>query len=212
MKFDLKILESNSQINKSILDALIPEVNNYLKQKLQNIKENLPTLIIQILSNTETYTSLISGQLQYEFGIPDPQSKLDEILNLWANNIMINYKAPTVSSSKLKASFSVSIIRSDFADVLSKDSAFVIDSLRGYNLPWLEWLLLEGNKTIIKNQQVVIRPSKFSRTGMAIMQESNTSWKVPSQYSGTINNNWITRAIDDNETLINSFFEKVFES
>jgi hypothetical protein len=74
----------------------------------------------------------------------------------------------------------------------------------------LEWLLLEGNKTIIKNQQVIVRPSKFSRTGMALMQESNKSWKVPSQYAGTIRNNWITRAIDDNEGIINNFLTKAF--
>ena len=212
MKLNLTVLESNSQISKSILDALIPEVDRYLKQKLQYIKQNLPILITDILTSTETYSSLIGGQLQYEFGIPDPIPKLDEILSVWTNNIMIDYKSPISSTDKLKASFSISIIKSDFADVLSQDAAFVIDSLRGYSLPWLEWLLLEGSKTIVKNQQVVIRSSKFSRTGRAMMQESNTSWKVPSQYAGTINNNWITRAIDDNETLINSFLEKAIES
>ena len=136
---------------------------------------------------------------------------LNEILNIWTNNIVINYKSPSINSSQIKASFSVSIIRADFSDVLSNDAALVIDSLRGYSLPWLEWLLLEGNKTIVKNQEVILRPSRFSRTGMALMQESNKSWKVPSQYAGTISNNWITRAIDDNEGVINNFLTKAFE-
>lgn len=211
MNINLQLIDSNTQINSNILNALIPEVNKYLKKKLDYIKQNLPSLVYDILTNTDTYNSLIGGQLQYEFGIPDPASKLDEILGIWTRNVVVNYQAPVASTDKLKASFSVSIIRTDFSDVLSQDSAYVIDALRGYSLPWLEWLLLEGNKTIIKNQQVVIRASKFSRTGAALMQESNQSWKVPSQYAGTISNNWITRAIDDNQTNINDFLTKAFE-
>lgn len=211
MKFSLKILESNSTITNSILKALIPDVDAYMKQKLQYIRTNLPNLIKDIIVNTDTYSSLVSGQLQYEFGIPDPVSKLDEILGIWASNVQIKYDPPIISAGKIKSSFSVSIIRSSFDDVLSSDAALVIDTLRGYNLSWLEWLLLEGNKTIVKNQQVVLSPSKFSRTGLALMRESNKSWKVPSQYAGTISNNWITRAIDDNESTINNFLTKAFD-
>jgi|688.fasta_scaffold327725_2 hypothetical protein len=211
MKFSIKLEDTNSVISNNIIQSLIPEINTYLKNKLQYVRNNLPSLVNNILVSTDTYASLVGGQLQYEFGIPDPQSKLDEILNIWTNNVVIDYKAPTANNGKIKASFSVSIIRSDFSDVLSSDASLVIDSLRGYSLPWLEWLLLEGNKTIIKNQQVVFKPSKFSRTGMALMRESNTSWKVPSQYAGTISNNWITRAIDDNESTIINFLEKAFD-
>jgi hypothetical protein len=28
------------------------------------------------------------------------------------------------------------------------------------------------------------------------------NWRVPAQYSGTVDNNWITRAIDSSEKLI----------
>jgi hypothetical protein len=211
MKFNIKILDSNSQITKNILEGLIPEIDSYMKKTLQYIRTNLPELINNILINTDTYDSLVGGQLQYEFGITDPVNKLNEILDIWTRNVKIDYKSPIVSASKIKASFSVSVIRSDFSDVLSSDAALMIDTLRGYSLPWLEWLLLEGNKSIVKNQQVILRPSRFSRTGMALMKESNKSWKVPSQYAGTISNNWITRAIDDNESTINNFLTKAFE-
>ena len=211
MKFQIKLLESNSIIGNNILKALIPEVDSYLKNKLQFIRTNLPSVIENIISSSDAYSSLVGGQLQYEFGIPDPQPRLDEILNIWTKNIDITYNGPTISSSKIKASFSVSLIRSNFSDVLSTDAVLVIDSLRGYNLPWLEWLLLEGNKTIIKNQQVIVGASKFSRTGLALMKESNQSWKVPSQFAGNISNNWITRAIDDNESVINNFLQQVFK-
>ena len=210
MQFSIKLLESNSQISNSILQALIPEVDNYLKKALIIIRKNLPSLIKNIIYNTPEYNSLMGGQLQYEFGIPDPSSQLSNIIDIWSNNIKIEYNGPTVSNNKIKASFSVSLIRSDFSDVLSSDSGFVIDALRGYQLPWLEWLLLEGNKAIISKQEVIIGPNKFSRTGLAIMRPSNKSWRVPSEFAGTIKDNWITRAIDNSESQINELLDKAF--
>lgn len=211
MKISFKLLENNKIISDKILTALLPEINKYLKNKLQYIRTNLPPLVMNALTNAEEYSALIGGQLQYEFGIPDPVNKLDEILRVWSNNVVIQYNAPIIAGSQLKSSFSFSIIRSDFSDVLSTDGAFVIDNLRGYQLPWLEWLLLEGNKIIIPKQEVVIGPNKFSRTGYAVMRQSNKSWRVPSQFAGTINNNWITRAIDSSESEINNFLTKAFE-
>lgn len=211
MKFSFKIIDTNSQINNNILQALLPEVDSYLKKTLQTIKTSLPNLIREILQNTPEYDSLIGGQLQYEFGIPDPSNKLATIIDIWSNNVYIQYKNPIISTGQIKASFSVSLIRSDLNDVLSSDAGFVIDNLRGYQLPWLEWLLLEGNKTIIPKQQVVFGPNKFSRTGFAIMKESNKSWKVPSEFAGTIRDNWITRAIDNAEPQINELLNKAFD-
>lgn len=211
MKFSIKLLDSDKEISNSILDALLPQIDIFLKKNLKYIRKEMPLLINNIIKNSETYNSLIGGQLKYEFGIPDADSKLSTILNIWSNNISIEYTAPKILAGQIKASFSVSIIRSDFSDVLASDSALVIDNLRGYNLPWLEWLLLEGNTTIVPKQEVIIGPSKFSRTGFALMRESNKPWKVPAQYSGTIRDNWITRAIDDNESLINELLERAFK-
>lgn len=210
MQFSLKILETDKQITTSILQTLVPEIDNYLKKVLQNIRRSLPETIRNILYSTSEYSSLIGGQLRYEFGIPNPSSAITNIIDIWSNNVVSVYNAPIISNSRIKASFSVSMIRSDYADVLSSDDALVIDSLRGYQLPWLEWLLLEGNRTIISKYQVQLGPSKSSRTGYAIMKPSNKSWKVPSEFSGTTTNNWITRAIDNAETQIEQLIEKAF--
>lgn len=210
MQFSFKLLDSNQQISKNILMALLPEIDSYLKKSLQNIKKSLPSMIRSILQNTPEYDSLIGGKLQYEFGIKDPSTSISRILDIWSNNINIEYNSPIISGNQIKASFSVSLIRADFNDVLSSDAGFVIDNLRGYQLPWLEWLLLEGNKIIVSKQQVVFGPSKFSRTGYALMRPSNKSWRVPSEFAGTINNNWITRAIDNNESQINELLDKAF--
>lgn len=210
MKVSFKLLESNTQISNSILKALLPEIDSYLKKALFKIRQSLREIIRDIIHNTPEYNSLMGGQLQYEFGIANPSSQLATIIDIWSNNIITEYNSPVISGNSIKASFSISLIRSDFNDVLSSDAGFVIDNFRGYQLPWLEWLLLEGNKTIVSKQEVVIGPSKFSRTGFALMRPSNKSWRVPSEFAGTLRDNWITRAIDNSESQINELLDKVF--
>lgn len=212
MQFNLKLIDSDKQISTKILQALVPEIDDYLKTSLSELRQILPSNIKSIIQNTPEYNSLIGGQLQFELGIPDPSSALVNIINIWSSNIKIEYNGPKISNNQIKASFSVSLIRSDYADVLSSNDALVIDNLRGYSLPWLEWLLLEGNKILVRKQQVEFGPNKASRTGNAIMRMSNKSWKVPSEFSGTVTNNWITRAIDNNENQIYALLDKVFIS
>lgn len=211
MKFSFKLLNSDKQIANKILESLLPEIDDYLKKALQNIRTSLPSLVREIIYNTPEYDSLVGGQLQYEFGIPDSSNPIETIIEIWSNNIDITYNKPFISGNSIKGFFSVSLIRSDFNDVLSNDAGFIIDNLRGYQLPWLEWLLLEGNKIIVPKQQVVFGPSKFSRTGYALMRPSNKSWRVPSQFAGTITDNWITRAIDNADSQINELLDKAFE-
>lgn len=208
MIFKLKLLESNSQIAKDILNALLPDISNYMTDVIKYLQKNLPPLVSSLIKNTPEYDSLIGGNLQYEFGIPNPGNALSGLLDLWANNINIIYKPPIINNGRLKASFSANMIKVDFSDVLYSDYAIVYDNLRGYSLPWLEWLLLEGNKTIIKNYNVIFGPNKYSRTGYAVMRESSKSWRVPAEFSGTLRDNWITRALDNGESQIQSLIDK----
>lgn len=212
MNISLSLIDNNSIIYKKILESLISEVKDYMVSKINTIKIQLPPIIRQSIISTPEYTSLINGKLKYEFGIPDSGSKLTGILDIWSNNININYKPPKISNNQIKSMFSINMIKVNFSDVLYSDYAIVYDSLRGYSLPWLEWLLLEGNKTIVPNHEVVFGPHKQSRSGMAIMKESNKSWSVPSQFTGTINDNWITRAIDNSSNDIDNLLNKVFMS
>lgn len=210
MNINLKIIETDQQINKEILNALLPEVTNFMNNGVNTIKRELPAILQNAIVNTPEYSSILNGKLKYEFGIPDSNVKLNNLVDLWIENIKYPYMKPRIIGNKIKSSFEVNAVRVDFAEVLYSNDALVIDNIRGYNLPWLEWLLLEGNKTIISKQEVVIGPNKFSRTGNALMRDSNKSWKVPSEFSGTVTNNWITRAVDGVEGNIQSLLDRAF--
>lgn len=210
MNFTLKLVESNSAISQKIIDALLPQVRDFMVDSINKLKKELPPVIKSIVINTPEYESILNGKLKYEFGLPDSSSKLAGLLDLWSTNLSYSFKPPKKSKTQIVSNISVSAIKIDFSDVLYSDYAIMYDGLRGYALPWLEWLLLEGNKSIIRNYEVKFGSNRYSRTGNAIMKTSSASWSVPSEFAGTISDNWITRAIDGAENEINDLLDRIF--
>lgn len=210
MRFSLNLLENSKEIEQKILRAMLPEVVSLMNRGMAKLRTNLPIIIRNAIIATPEYDSLALGKLRYEFGIDNVDSKLASLVSVWSTNIQYTYQAPSIVSNRIKSTFSANMIKADFSDVLYTDFAAVVDTVRGYTLPWLEWLLLEGNKTIVRNYEVVMGPNRASRTGFALMKPARKSWKVPSEFAGTRNDNWITRAIDAAESNIQKLLDEAF--
>ena len=208
MNFKLKILESNKTIIRAISEALLPEVKIFMDGAFSTIKKELPNIVSTAIYNSPEYNSLINGKLKYEFGLVDADIKVKGLLDIWINNINYDYNPPAIVSGRIKSKFSASLIKIDFSDVLGTSFAEMTDIARGYSLPWLEWLLLDGTKTIIDQYDVIIGPNEYSRTGYAIMSPSSRSWSVPSEFAGSVGDNWITRSIDSASSQINQLLMK----
>lgn len=195
IKIGVELKTSESQISKKILQELKPQVNTYLSNIFEKIQPKIVELVQQAIISSPEYLSLQSGQLKAEFGIPDSDSKLSMLLEFW-KDITAKYTPVSIKNNTLSGGFTINMIQSNFADVLSSTAATVLTE-KGQVLNWLEWLLLFGNKTIIKDYVVSMGPNQNSRTNMAIMKGVvSGKWSVPNQYSGTEANNWITRSID----------------
>lgn len=196
MRISLKLLESDKDISNAILDGII----NYIKPKIPNIvnsiRNRLPSIITLFITSEPEYQSLKSGKLRYEFGIPDV-SVVDNIVNFWANNFTITSQPITKKNNQIYYSLSIGMIKENFNDVLSLSDSVVYDGVSGINLPWLQWLLLDGGKIIVKNYEVKMGPNPRSRTGMAVMIESKKNWRVPPEFAGTSTNNWVIRAVNN---------------
>lgn len=204
MQFRLKILEKNKEIEQKILQALLPEVNRVLKKIYQSISPKIKDVVTTVIKNSPEYTSIVNGTLKYELGIPDGASRISNILNIWLANMQIDFKSATIKSSQIIGSLRLSLIKADLSDVLGSDAAIITDSRTGSMVDWLNWLSLAGDKTIIKDYDFIAGSNSRSRTGGGIMRYSPGSgkWKVPSEFSGTVGNNWITRAIDSSSSSI----------
>lgn len=209
MQFSIQIIETDKQISQKMIKALIPEADKFMRKCSQQTQKQLPGILRQAIMSSPTYAELIGGKLRYELGIPDPIPKLEGLITIWTDNIDVNYVKPTmIGSDKIFAFFSVSLVRSDYTDVLGSNYALVYDQKGGYNLPWLQWLLFNGTQPIISTAKVKF--GKGGRTGGAIMV-SGGSWSVPLAHAGSQEDNWITRAIDQASPEIENFLKGIFK-
>lgn len=201
IKFSLKLLDSDSQIKMEILSALKVLLDKALIKLANRIEPKIRILLRQALRNEPEYVSLTNGVLRKEFGIADI-SNVDIAIDNIVNSMDLSIQSVSIKSSKVSGGISLSIVPNNLSGIIDDTSAFVIDSERGYSLPWLEWLLTKGGSIIVRGFEVQYGPNPRSRSGDAIMISSSSNWRVPSEFSGTPKNNWITRALSTIETKI----------
>lgn len=213
MKLQIDILESDSYIKDQILEALVKGINKKLPPLFNNAKESIKNTVISSLKNQPEYSSLLNGQLKYEFGLPDPQQRLDRILTVLENSMVSSLDKVSISGNSLKGGFKIEFIRSDYSDILPlPESSFVTE--KGSKLEWLNWLLLQGDSAIVMGYSFVLGGFRFSRTGGGIMKSNESGlWRVPTQFAGSVDNNWIVRGIlgcsDEIQQILNSIIKKL---
>ena len=203
MNISFKLLENDATITKLILESLQTQVQEAIFKIIPRISSDIKILVKNALLSEPEYTSLKAGTLRAEFGIPDA-SVVDQVIDVLVNTLEIDSDPIKIMRNGLSGGFILKMIKKDdIGGVIYTDFASVVDDTNGYVLPWLEWLLLKGNEIIIQNYSVNYINSPRSRSGMALMIKSDKAWRVPSNFSGTENNNWITRAISkiDNDIV-----------
>ena len=193
--FSIELLETEEAIQKKILRALAEEFTLALKNKLPKITFEIQQLTGAFLKNTETYESLVNGELAAHFGLPIAFRKtmVDSIIQKIVDNIQITIKDYQLFGLKFRGEMTINVLIADFSDILSMAEAFITTE-KGASLPWLEWLLIRGNQLIISEHEIHLIGGK-GRSGHAIMVKNAASaWRVPIQFSGTKTDNWLTRA------------------
>ena len=193
-----------SKIEEMVLRAAVAELNARIPRVVNDIRNDISYKLKKVFVYAPEYESLITGDLGQHFGIPSSEaaSKLDAIINKLADDIQVSFTKFVVRGGGIGGGIKVSIIDADLKDILSMSDGDIRTD-KGQNLPWLEWLLIEGDKIIIRDYEIKFGSFANSRAGGAIMSMSSGGiWRVPPQFSGTINDNWITRAIDNASTYL----------
>jgi hypothetical protein len=163
--------------------------------------------------------------LKGHFGFDDNGEKVKEIVDVWINGIQVEFVAKK-STTNLGLGMRIYTINRSFADVLALDASYqdtgksmkaaLLRAPTKYSLrlPWLKWLLLEGDKKVLleTNHTIHFKPG-VGRSGQAVMTKSKTKrWGIPIEYAGTLRDNWITHIIDDVEPQIEGMVENLIES
>lgn len=210
-KFSVDLLESDKQIADIILKELVQELNSRLTPLYKEAASYIRHTVLDSIKAQPEYISLLSGSLKYEFGLPDSSSRLNAILGIIDQSLFVEYKEPRINGQNINGGFFIGMVNNDFSDILSLGAATLVTE-KGSPLEWLKWLLLEGDKIIIGGYDFKIGNFKNSRTGGGIMSPSfSGSWRVPPEFSGTIQNNWITRAIESIESTIDNYLVSLLQ-
>lgn len=210
MKLGLNILESTTDISKMILQQMASHLDSAISRSIPSISNELKLLVSQALRNQPEYSSLMAGTLKAEFGIPN-SSVIESVIDALVETLTVVTNKVTIKGASLGGGFLMTMMKSDdmngviYTDIASTDAD-------GKFLPWLQWLLLEGNNGIVQGYDIRYGSYSNSRTGMAIMVSSSSDWRVPSQFAGTSDNNWTTRAISSVEKDIYNIIQTNIES
>lgn len=211
LNFSIRLSDNNSTISQNIAQALLKDVQTYFNNISNRIKKTIPDIVIQNIMAQPEYAALMNGTLQYELGITNAAGRLSEILDTIRSGAMVSIKPAKVVSNKISAGIKLQMIKKDFSDLISLGSAS-FSTEKGSQIDWLKWLLLEGDSIIISDYIFVLGSSPYSRTGMGIMKQSNAgAWRVPPEYAGTNNNNWITRGLDSSIQEIDQFMNNLIK-
>ncbi len=208
MRISANIVETNDEINTMILEIMADHINDTLNIAMPKITTEIKELVAVSLREEPEYQSLLSGRLKAEFGLSDT-NMVDNIIDKLVSTIDVSRSTVSYNKIGLVGGFTITMMKSDDMNgVIFTDIASVISN-NGQHLPWLQWLLLEGNNAIVKNFDVKMGSYSQSRSGMAIMVSSRDNWRVPPEFVGTISNNWTTRAIDRIEDKIDILIENI---
>lgn len=209
----LHLVDSMDVIEKKILDAVVQIGNSKFPGLCGKIRQEIVSQLPSIFKLSSTYHSLIYGKLLHHFGFREggANSKVDTIIEVLANSTHVDFNRMFVKGNSISGGIRVSAVRADFSDVLSQNEAYQTTDA-GQQLPWLEWLLMEGDKVIIADYFFLPGNFRQSRSGNGIMVFDKTQyWRVPPEFAGVAADNWITRTISQYTDDISLIIEQAFK-
>lgn len=200
----LKILDSLQDITTNINKAIAAELNVKLLDSRNSVTTRIKQLVNELVESQPEIQSLRDGALKGAFGIVDSDSAIISILESILSNTEVNLKK---FDHNLNGGLTINIQPSSFQNLLGLPRGFTIYS-KGV-LHWLDWLLMRGDTIIVTDYQYNPKTG-LGRSGLGNMIGGG-SFRVPPQFSGSDNDNFITRALLSNEaeSQITSILESV---
>jgi hypothetical protein len=207
MSISIKLLESNGQIADKIYQAAADLINKKIQKNHKRAVRGLQELIpVWIKSQPEIVSLLAEGDstsLNSQFGLVPGQGNavLNEIINAVKASTAINIHKVNKS---LQGGLTIEIQPVDYNNIISLSEGLIKYPIASLN--FLDWLLLKGDTVIIVGHKYKIGTTGRSGHGIMI---SGGSWRVPPEFSGSVDNNFITRAFSGREKELTHLLQQV---
>lgn len=193
------INQIQTQIKALVLEKMqkvAPAIEQRAREILRTEIETCPTI-----------RSLKGGILRAEFGIENP-SDCDAIVDKWVNSLSVKVVINGGTVSLL-----MTAVDELYFDVLFLPEAS--QKIDGGQLDWLRFLLLVGGQEIVFDyypSEANAFEAKYSRskTATIMRKKAGSSWAVPPEYQGTLDNNFISRLCEQLQvTMANLMMEEL---
>jgi hypothetical protein len=189
----MSILDINApsqQWSVILAEAAREAIFDVVKTKLSSIKERVVIAIRRAINASPAITSMLGGQLQAEFGFIEPATIVRKLLDAIESSIELDL----IGGKDIILEIIIDkdkLINSGVGEFRSKNG----------EVPWLEWLLSSGGRTVIVGFHIEYgafpKKSRFSgsRSGAAKMVPGGVY--AVQKFAGTQERNFITDAIDE---------------
>ena len=183
---NIQLIESIREVEKKVNTALAVEVNKSLGRAVNKVRQDCAPIITSALMTSPEISSLAGGILAAEFGLT--ANPTGQLVNAIVSSIDVKIEK---ANAKSLGGFSLFMQPSNFANLFALSVSQ--QPIEGGSIPWLQWLLTQGDSIIIASFGVEF--GNHGRTGEARMSKKFAPYKVNSAFSGTVNDNFITRAV-----------------
>lgn len=212
-RLSIELLTTDAEFERMVKLAMVEKLNVLLRRSLPDFKRRISPFIYNALIKSPVYRDILVGDLSAELGFRRGQEErfINGIIKALSEEYILEFKPLSLSATgDITGGIEVKIIQADLKDILSHPLAFI--KTKKQKLHWLDWLLTWGDRIVVRDYSIVFKQTRRSRSGFAIMVKSKFSpfWRVPPQFSGTLDNNWITRALEKANVeadITNLFYE-----
>lgn len=205
----VSLVDTNNQISRDIERAISEEINKRIKKNSSKVQKRLKQSVDKWIRTSPEILSIQAegaiDSLNAQFGFPlgFGSSAAEAVVKSVVESVEAEIKDFSVG---LRGKINFYIQPENLTNLLTLPQGF-IDIANG-SLPWLDWLLRQGGRTIITGYEY--QPGKDGRSGGGTMV-GGSFWRVPPQFSGVEDNNFITRALSGREIELNKIIQGLLE-
>jgi len=198
-------LKDTANFLKDVLKGFTELINKDLAKRKRTIEQDIRAIVLKEVYDSPELSALRNGKLSFDLGLPESEDPSPLIARAVADTVSVSKPNFRVNGHNIVGNYRIEIQPQDFSNLLSQSFGSVITE-KGQELPWLAWLLVEGDSIIVANWQV--QYGNFGRSGGAQMIPGG-AFTVDARFSGTIDDNFVTRSLRrSNDEILKTFMGK----
>lgn len=207
IRFDSREMK---KIESDIRRGVLYNIQSRLLRAVPFLEKILPTEVRERITNCDVMQALVNGdRLRYDLGLTTEEVNIMrvKIPDVISKNIVVR----VTTDGKDSVHLIVEMTRNILEDLLAIPEASFIQTFTR-NTPreirWLEWLLTKGDAIVVHDWCAWLTPNNpNSRSGGAVMGHKG-SFRILPQWSGVVDNNFISRALEDIDEFVYSIINK----